>query len=121
MAAQLVKPYRKSQHSKNHRNDAEAITAVARQGNMHFVPINTIDQQARLAWRRVREGYKAEALRRVLAELHEQAALPIEFTVLVHDLANKHARQLWVTLAQDVHYDPCASLRHPMRRSVQAA
>ena len=33
-----------------------------RQGNMRFVPVKTVDQQARLSWHRVREGYKAEAL-----------------------------------------------------------
>src|SRR3546814_15188088 len=41
---------------------------------MRFVPVNTVDQQARLAWHRVREGYKTEVLatstriRGVLAE-----------------------------------------------------
>ena len=111
MAAQLVKPYRKSQHGKNDRNDAEAIATAARQGNMHFVPIKNIDQQARLSWHRVREGYKAEALaisnrlrgllaefgivmakgdkalRRVLADLEEHTSLPGEFRELVRDLA----------------------------------
>ncbi|KAF1688659.1 hypothetical protein CSC64_13570 [Pseudoxanthomonas koreensis] len=29
---------------------------------MRFVPVKTIDQQVRLSWHRVREGYKAEAL-----------------------------------------------------------
>lgn len=29
---------------------------------MRFVPVKTVGQQARLAWHRVREGYKAEAL-----------------------------------------------------------
>jgi transposase len=111
MAAQLVKPYRKSQHGKNDRNDAEAIATAARQGNMHFVPIKNIDQQARLSWHRVREGYKAEALaisnrlrgllaefgivmaksdkalRRTLADLEEHTWLPWEFRELVRDLA----------------------------------
>ncbi len=111
MAAQLVKPYRKSQHGKNDRNDAEAIATAARQGNMHFVPIKNIDQQARLSWHRVREGYKAEALaisnrlrgllaefgivmaksdkalRRVLADLDEHTTLPGEFKELIRDLA----------------------------------
>lgn len=32
-------------------------------------------------------------------------------------IANKRTRQLWVMLAHDVDYDPCASLRHPMHRS----
>ncbi|WP_305807277.1 transposase, partial [Stenotrophomonas sp. YIM B06876] len=57
MAAQFVKPFRKSQTSKNDRNDAEAIATAARQGNMRFVPIKSEHQQARLAWHRVREGY----------------------------------------------------------------
>lgn len=29
---------------------------------MRFVPVKSVDQQARLAWHRVREGYKVEAL-----------------------------------------------------------
>lgn len=62
MAAQFVKPFRKSQAAKNDRNDAEAIATAARQGNMRFVPVKTVEQQARLAWHRVREGYKTEAL-----------------------------------------------------------
>jgi transposase len=62
IAAQFVKPFRKSQKTKNDRNDAEAIATAARQGNMRFVPIKTIDQQTRLSWHRAREGYKTEAL-----------------------------------------------------------
>ena len=62
MAAQFVKPFRKSQAAKNDRKDAEAIATAARQGNMRFVPVKSIDQQARLAEHRVREGYKADAL-----------------------------------------------------------
>jgi transposase len=62
IAAQFVKPFRKSQGAKNDRNDAEAIATAARQGNMRFVPVKTVEQQARLSWHRVREGYKAEAL-----------------------------------------------------------
>jgi Transposase and inactivated derivatives len=62
MAAQFVRPFRKSQSNKNDRNDAEAIATAARQGNMRFVSVKSIEQQARLSWHRVREGYKAEAL-----------------------------------------------------------
>jgi transposase len=62
IAAQFVKPFRKSQAAKNDRNDAEAIATAARQGNMRFVPVKSVEQQARLAWHRVREGYKTEAL-----------------------------------------------------------
>jgi transposase len=62
IAAQFVTPFRKSRTTKNDRNDAEAIATAARQGNMRFVAIKTVDQQARLSWHRVREGYKTESL-----------------------------------------------------------
>ncbi len=62
MAAQFVTPFRKSQCNKNDRNDAEAIATAARQGNMRFVAVKTVDQQARLSWHRVREGDKTEGL-----------------------------------------------------------
>jgi transposase len=98
--------------SKNDRNDAEAIATAARQGNMRFVPVKDVDQQARLSWHRVREGYKAEslaignrlrgllaefgvvvaqsdlALRRLLADLDAQLALPAEFKELLRDLSD---------------------------------
>lgn len=110
IAAQFVGPFRKSRTTKNDRNDAEAIATAARQGNMRFVPVKSVEQQARLAWHRVREGYKAEglaignrlrgllaefgivvansdaALRRVLADL-EGYELPGEFRELLRDLA----------------------------------
>ena len=111
MAAQFVTPFRKSRTSKNDRNDAEAIATAARQGNMRFVPIKSVEQQARLAWHRVREGYKAEslaignrlrgllaefgivmaqgdrALRIALADLDEAASLPTELKELLRDLS----------------------------------
>lgn len=111
IAAQFVGPFRKSRTTKNDRNDAEAIATAARQGNMRFVPVKSVEQQARLAWHRVREGYKAEslaignrlrgllaefgivvansdvALRRVLADLEAQDGLPGEFRELLRDLA----------------------------------
>src|SRR3546814_6082898 len=45
IAAQFVAPFRKSRTTKNDRNDAEAIATAARQGNMRFVPVKTVDQQ----------------------------------------------------------------------------
>jgi transposase len=78
---------------------------------MRFVPVKDIDQQARLAWHRVREGYKAEslaianrlrgllaefgvvvaqsdlALRRLLGDLEAQVGLPASFKELLRDLA----------------------------------
>jgi len=47
---------------KNDRNDAEAVATAARQGNMRFVGVKSEDQQARLSWHRVREGYKKNGL-----------------------------------------------------------
>jgi transposase len=117
IAAQFVTPFRKSQRSKNDRNDAEAIATAARQGNMRFVAIKTVDQQTRLSWHRVREGYKDEnlkvmnrirgllaefgfviakspiALRRALAEILERQDLPREFVELLQDL-REHWQQI---------------------------
>ena len=115
MAAQFVTPFRKSRTAKNDRNDAEAIATAARQGNMRFVPVKSIEQQARLAWHRVREGDKVEslaignrlrgllaefgvvvaqsdlALRRALAELDQHTTLPAEFRELLRELSTHWA------------------------------
>src|SRR3546814_19137706 len=61
-AAQFVAPFRTTRTTKNDRNDAEAIATAARPGNMRSVPVKTVDQQARRAWHRVREGYNTEVL-----------------------------------------------------------
>lgn len=123
MAAQFVKPFRKQRSAKNDRNDAEAIATAARQGNMRFVPIKTLDQQARLSWHRVREGYKAEALatsnrlrgllaefgvviakgnaplRRALGDADLRAGLPVMLLDALDGLAT-HWQQLQVRLAE---------------------
>lgn len=116
MAAQFVKPFRKSRSNKNDHNDAEAIATAARQGNMRFVPVKSVEQQARLAWHRGREGYKSEyltvsnrlrgllaefgvvvaqgdgALRQALADLCSHG-LPASLVELLSDL-NAHWQQL---------------------------
>lgn len=116
MAAQFVTPFRKSRSAKNDRNDAEAIATAARQGNMRFVSIKTVDQQARLAWHRVREGFKSEglaaanrlrgllaefgiaiertprALRQALADCMERKDLPAEFVELIGNLRDHWQR-----------------------------
>lgn len=124
IAAQFVKPFRKGRKTKNDRADAEAVATAARQGNMRFVPVKDIDQQVRLSWHRVREGYKTEslaignrirgllaefgvivapsdlALRRLLADLDAPIGLPTELKELLRDLA-EHWTQL------HVHFDAC--------------
>jgi hypothetical protein len=48
-------------------------------------------------------------------------AARLSFGKVLVAIANKHARQLWVMLAHEVDYDPCASQRHPMHRPTQLA
>jgi len=58
MAAEFVRPFRKS--GKNDANDAEAICTAARQANMRFVAIKSIEQQAALCVHRLRQGLVEE-------------------------------------------------------------
>lgn len=60
MAAEFVQPFRKSRAGKNDRNDAEAIAVAAREPTMRFVSVKSVEQQARLARHRLREGWKEE-------------------------------------------------------------
>lgn len=118
----LVTPFRKSRGIKNDRNDAEAIAIASQQANMRFVPVKGLDQQARLAWHRAREGYKSDkvstgnrlrsllvefgvvmprgdkALKRVLADLDAYTELPEEFKVLVRSLEGQW-KQAHIALA----------------------
>jgi transposase len=55
-----VQAFRKSKSAKNDHNDAEAIAIAVRQPTMRFVAIKNEAQQSRLAWHRVREGWKEE-------------------------------------------------------------
>lgn len=131
IAAQFVKPFRKSQAAKNDRNDAEAIATAARQGNMRFVPVKSVEQQARLSWHRVREGYKAEALaagnrlrgllsefgiviarsdaalRRALVDERVRAALPLELLQLIDEL-----RRHWLLLHERIASHDATIARH---------
>src|SRR6202171_3818583 len=101
MAAEFVKPFRKSRAVKNDRNDAEAVLTAVRQPNMRFVAVKSIEQQAYLSWHRMRQGWSeertalinrlrgllgefgvwrgrsAEVLTRALPELEHDEALPL--------------------------------------------
>ena len=79
MAAQFAKAYRKNSAVKNDRQDAEAIATAARQGNMRFISVKTVDQQSRLSWHRVREGYKKDAL----AVMNRLRGLLAEFGIVI--------------------------------------
>jgi transposase len=56
MAAEFVRPFRKSLAAKNDANDAEAICTAVVQPNMRFVSIKSVEQQALLSLHRVRQG-----------------------------------------------------------------
>ena len=58
MAPKLVTPYRMSgKRGKNDAADAAAITEAMQRPNMRFVPVKTVDQQAKLMVHRAREGF----------------------------------------------------------------
>ena len=58
LAAEFVVPFR--QGGKNDGNDALAIAIAARQPTMRFVSVKTVEQQAILAWHRMRQGWIEE-------------------------------------------------------------
>src|SRR5437667_2745544 len=74
MAAEFVRPFRKSLAAKNDANDAEAVCTAMRQPNMRFVAVKTVEQQGLLCLHRVRQGWMEERtalinrLRGLLAE-----------------------------------------------------
>jgi transposase len=107
MAAEFVKPFRKSQGAKNDRNDAQAILTAVRQPDMRFVSVKSVDQQAILAWHCLRRGWSddrtalisrirgllaefgiwlaqsPEALKRSLPKLLENEVLPLRMRTLL--------------------------------------
>jgi transposase len=60
LSPDLVAPFRKSKGAKNDRNDAQAILIAARQPDMRFVSVKSVEQQSILACHRMREGWKSE-------------------------------------------------------------
>ena len=58
IAAEFVRAFRKS--GKNDANDAEAICTAARQPNMRFVAMKSVQQQAALCVHRLRQGLVEE-------------------------------------------------------------
>ncbi len=107
MAAEFVAPFRKSKGAKNDRNDAQAVLTAVRQPDMRFVTVKSVEQQAMLAWHRMRSGYSDErtalinrtrgllaefgvwlgrsaaALLRALPRLAEEEQLPARFRPLL--------------------------------------
>jgi transposase len=97
MAPEFVKPFRKSRHSKNDANDAEAIAIAVQQRNMRFVPVKSVDQQAVLVPHRVRQGFLAERT----AAINRLRGLLSEFGLVLPQSVAKLRRGLAPWLAPD--------------------
>jgi transposase len=90
IAAEFVRPYRKNQRVKNDTRDAEAILTALHAPGMRFVAIKTEEQQQRLAWHRLREGWKAERT----ALFNRIRGLLTEFGIVVEVGASRIRRKL---------------------------
>ena len=112
IAAEFVRPYRKNQRIKNDTRDAEAVLTALHAPGMRFVTIKTEDQQQRLAWHRLREGWKAERT----ALFNRIRGLLTEFGIVVELGAAKTRRKL-AELESDAAYPQSIQL---MAQSVRA-
>lgn len=80
MAPKFVAPYRLSgRRGKNDAADAAAICEAVQRPNMRFVPIKSVDQQARLTLHRTRQGFVEQRT----ATLNRIRGLPSEFGVVL--------------------------------------
>ena len=90
MAAEFVRPFRKSLAVKNDANDAEAICTAARQANMRFVAMKSVEQQAALCAHRLRQGLVEERT----ALINRLRGLLTEFGVVAPLSPEKLRREL---------------------------
>ena len=88
IAAEFVRPFRKS--GKNDANDAEAICTAARQPDMRFVAMKTVEQQAALCVHRLRQGLVEERT----ALINRLRGLLTEFGVVAPLSPEKLRREL---------------------------
>jgi transposase len=95
MAAEFVRPFRKSLAAKNDANDAEAICTAVVQPNMRFVSIKSVEQQAWLSLHRVRQGLIAERT----ASINRLRGVLAEFGVVLPQSAARLQRALPAVLA----------------------
>lgn len=91
MAAEFVRPYRKRQAVKNDRADATAIVAALLAPGMRFIPVKTeAQQQQRLAWHSLRQGWIEERT----ALLNRIRGLLAEFGMVVDTGATRLRHKL---------------------------
>jgi len=88
IAAEFVQAFRKS--GKNDANDAEAICIAARQPNMRFVAMKSVEQQAALCVHRLRQGLVAQRT----ALINQLRGLLTEFGVVAPLSPEKLRREL---------------------------
>jgi transposase len=88
IAAEFVQAFRKS--GKNDANDAEAICTAARQPNMRFVGVKSVEQQAALCVHRLRQGVTEERT----AVINRLRGLLTEFGVVAPLSPEKLRREL---------------------------
>ena len=110
MAAEFVRPFRKSLAAKNDANDAEAVCTAMLQPNMRFVTRKNVEQQALLCLHRVRQGLIEERT----ASLNRLRGLLAEFGQVAPQSAPALYRALSVLLAAED-----ARLPGLMRRCMQ--
>jgi len=97
MAAEFVRPFRKSLAAKNDANDAEAVCTAMLQPNMRFVTRKNVEQQALLCLHRVRQGLIEERT----ASLNRLRGLLAEFGQVAPQSAPALYRALSVVLAAE--------------------
>jgi transposase len=97
MAAEFVRPFRKSLGAKNDANDAEAVCTAMLQPNMRFVTRKSVEQQALLCLHRVRQGLIEERT----ASINRLRGLLAEFGQVVPQSAPALYRALSVLLAAE--------------------
>jgi len=101
MAAEQVTRFRRNRLAKNDRNDAEAVLAAVQHPEMQFVSVKSLEQQALLAWHRVRIGYTQDRT----ALINRVRGLLAEFGVWLARSASTLVRSL-PELAEDERLPP---------------
>ena len=92
--AEFVKPFRPE--GKNDADDAQAIAVAALQPTMRFAAIESVEQQAMLAWHSVREGWQQERT----ALMSRTCGLLAEFGLVIARSADRFVSAL--QLIEDV-------------------
>jgi transposase len=111
IAPKFVTPFRMTgRRSKNDAADAAAICAAAQKVDMRFVPVKSLDQQARLMVHRARQGFVESRT----AVLNRIRGLMSEFGIVMPLKANSVRQQACAHLDERIaHYD--AHIRHMAR------